>query len=86
MSAQPQMTMKGEPVPEPITPRHEPQDALIQRSRHIEELVLRHIEHVRGNGADARLCAMAKTQIELGWMCLNRALSPQERIDGDIKL
>ena len=78
--------MKGEPVPEPIPPRHEPQDALIQRSRQIEELVLRHIEHVRGNGADARLCAMAKTQIELGWMCLNRALSPQERIEGDLKL
>ena len=88
MSAQnPQMSMKapessgaGKPVPEPITPRHEPQDALIQRGRQIEELVLRHIEHVRGLGADARLCAMAKTQIELGWMCLNRAMLPPERI------
>jgi hypothetical protein len=84
MSAQP--TSTGTPIPEPSTPRHEPQDALILRGRHIEELVLRHIEHVRGLGADARLCAMAKTQIELGWMCLNRAMLPPERISGDLDL
>jgi len=91
----PEPSSTGTPVPEPSTPRPErtpytPTDPatlkLIERGWHIEELVLRHIEHVRGLGADARLCAMAKTQIELGWMCLNRAIVPPERISGDLKL
>jgi hypothetical protein len=80
------MSMKGEPIPEPITPRPDPQDALILRGRQIEELMLRHIEHVRGLGADARLCAMAKTQIELGWMCLNRAIVPPTRLEGELEI
>ena len=91
----PQMNMPAEPSGEPITQRHErepytPTDPatldLIGRGLRIEELVLRHIEHVRSLGADARLCAMAKTQIELGWMCLSRAIVPPERISGDLKL
>lgn len=59
---------------------------LVNRNKHIEELVLRRIDELRGLGADARLCAMAKTQIEIGFMCLNRAIFMPERISGELSV
>ena len=68
------------------TPQPQGKIDLVNRNKHIEELVLRRIDELRGLGMDARLCAMAKTQIEIGFMCLNRAIFLPERIEGPLNV
>ena len=60
---------------------------LVNHNKLLEELCLRRIDELRGIGiVDARWCAMAKTHLELSFMCLNRSVFTPDRIDGELKL
>lgn len=50
----------------------------MNRNHEVERLCLNQIDYMRGVGADARWCAVAKTNIQQGFMALNRALTRPE--------
>ena len=59
--------------------------ALITNNRKIEEAVLRTLDRFQGNtGIDQRWLAIARTELEKGFMALNRSILPQQRVEGDL--
>lgn len=59
---------------------------LVNQNKMLEEACLRRIDDLRGLSVDARWCAMAKTHLELAFMCLNRAVVVPERVQGELDL
>jgi len=83
------------PIEEPMTPlpvqsytqQSKERVAEVNRNKKLEELCLRRIDELRAQGGhEARWLAMAKTDMERAFMCMNRAILQPERIDGDLDL
>lgn len=75
------------PVPG-YTPQGDDKIAIVSANKELEETVLRVIDQIGERGAgDPRWLAVARTQIEQGFMALNRAVFQPRRIalpaDGD---
>ncbi len=59
--------------------------ALVNENKVLEEKVLRQLDKLYGvAGIDLRWLAIAKTQIEQGFMAANRSVFKPKRLEGDL--
>lgn len=66
------------------TPQSQDRVEAVNYNKRLEEQVLRAIDHIQRNGSfDQRWASIARTQIEQGFMALNRAIFQPTRIDLD---
>jgi len=67
-------------------PQSDENVAMVNRNKALEELVLRQIDAHKAAGAayDQRWVALALTQIQQGFMALNRAVFQPQRLKGDL--
>ncbi len=68
------------------TPQSEDRITLVNQNKVMEETILRQIDFIASlNGVDQRWVAIARTQIQQGFMDLNRAVfQPQRLSDEDL--
>lgn len=74
------MTNKGLPV-KGYTDQSDSKVALVNQNKELEERVLRQLDDMQNSGLyDPRWIAIARTNIEQGFMAMNRAVFRPERI------
>jgi hypothetical protein len=74
----------GLPVPG-YKPQGDKAIELVTRNKRLEELVLRALDDLAGEAVDRRWYSIGRTDIEKGFMAVNRSIFQPERIklDGD---
>ncbi len=83
---QQELPIVGSPV-KGYTDQSKERVALVNHNKKLEELCLRRIDELRAQGGhDPRWLAMAKTDMERAFMCLNRAVFQPERVEGELDL
>lgn len=80
------MPIAHRPMPvEGYTEQAQSKIDLVNENKRLEELVLRQLDKIRSiDGMDPRWLATGRTDIEKGFMAINRGIFQPQRIEGEI--